>query len=432
MNAFRNIDALLLVISREKALVKFLFTSRKSPSLRREQALENFLGQDERRLTLLLEHGVVQETERYETAGEDGTERAGKLSGGGRFLVLADTYLRFFEDVLEVNEEINVLSVKQHIDALNEQIELWLTVGTDARRHRYMEAILHILRNIALSTYRNVIDLKRNIEGAYKNERDFKVKRKRLEGLDRKRSDIALLIKEAERVMQERQPTFFSVAMDVHLKEVVTAVKASLTESYHSLLELDRQIIIYLNKIEAEQKLVEKIRRVKYLKDQLVWEKSTDVIWALHMHRPVFLEKRPWMSCPPSLCSLTSRADGIAALRDAHAALRSPVARRKVEAAPLTAEELSPGAVVQDMLNTFEIRNAFVGSSKDLMSFLQEREGSLSSAKMMADAPEREPSLSEERLNLFCRLAAEFYDDFRISGEYRDIGQYSYPLIWPG
>ena len=40
-------------------------------------------------------------------------------------------------------------------------------------------------------------------------------------------------------------------------------MKQQLTEAYHNLLELDRQIIRYLNKIEAEQKLVEKVRRIK-------------------------------------------------------------------------------------------------------------------------------------------------------------------------
>ncbi len=185
MNAFSDIDSLLRVISREKDILRFLFVSRKAPSLRAEQALEHFLSQDSRRLDYLLEHGVIREA--------DG------------LLVLEDTYLRFFEEVLEVNEEINVLSVKQHIDALNENIELWLTVGSDARKHRYMGEILRILRSIALSTHRNVIDLKRAIDSTYKNERDYAVKRKRLENLDRKRADIALLIKEAEKLFDERQ-----------------------------------------------------------------------------------------------------------------------------------------------------------------------------------------------------------------------------------
>ena len=40
MNAFRDIDALLRMIAREKEILKFLFTGRKAPSLRQEEALE--------------------------------------------------------------------------------------------------------------------------------------------------------------------------------------------------------------------------------------------------------------------------------------------------------------------------------------------------------------------------------------------------------
>ena len=398
MNAFRDIDSLLRVISREKDILRFLFISRKAPSLRSEQALENFLSSDERRLNLLLDHGVI------------------RLADG--FLVLEDTYLRFFEEVLEVNEEINVQSVKQHIDALNENIELWFTAGSDPQRFRYMGEILRILRGIALSTYRNVIDLKRNIDSTYKNERDYAVKRKRLEILDRKRADIALLIKEAEKLIDEQQPVFFGTSMDAHLKETVAQVKTALTEAYHNLLELDKQIIQYLNRIEAEQKLVEKIRRLKYLKDQLVWEQSTDVLFYLQTHRPAFLEKRPWYNFLPSLNGVTNTSDGLAALKEAHKNLLNPVARRKMEVAPLSAEELRQGAVVKDILNTFQVRSAFLGGSQDLMSFI---------GAYRFD----EPLSEQERLTLFCRLAAEYYDDFRIAEETAETERYSYPLIYP-
>ena len=389
MNAFRNIDALLRVIAREKELIKFLFTGRKAPSLRPEQAMEHFLEGDERRLNLLLEHGVIR-----------------KIEEGG-VLVLEETYLRFFEEVLEVNEEINVQSVKQHIDALNENIELWLTAGTDPQRFRYMGEILRILRNISLSTHRNVIDLKRNIDSTYKNERDYALKRKRLEILDRKRADIALLIKEAEKVME-----------NALLKEIVTEVKTSLTESYHNLLELDRQIIQYLNKIESEQKLVEKIRRIKYLKDQLVWEQSTDVLFCLQTHRPAFLEKRPWYNFLPSLDNITNTSDGLAALKEAHKALKHPVAKRKTDNVPLSAEEIQPKAVVRDILNTFQLRSAFLGGSQDLMSFI---------GQYRFD----EPMSEEDRLTLFCRLAAEYYENFRITNNILEINNFYYPLILP-
>jgi hypothetical protein len=389
LNAFRDIDALLRMIAREKEILKFLFTGRKAPSLRQEEALENFLGRDERRLGLLLEHGVV------------------RLTDG--FLVLEDSYLRFFEEVLEVNEEINVASVKQHIDALNENIDLWLTAGTEVQKGKFMAEVVRILRNVGLSTQRNVIDLKRNIDSTYKNERDYALKRKRLEQLDARRADIALLVKEAERVINKRPQGFFG--------EVEQEVKDSLTASYHNLLELDRQIIHYLNKIEAEQKLVERLRRIKYLKDQLVWERQTDVLFLLQTRRPTFLEKRPKYGCLPSLEAVTGSADGLAALKEAHAALQHPAIKQRTVGQPLTTEDFSRPPAVRDELSTWELRSAFLGSSQDLMNFI---EGYRFSA---AVAP-------EDRLTLFCRIASEYLEDLRIGPSVAESANYSYPLIY--
>ena len=164
-----------------------------------------------------------------------------------------------------------------------------------------------------------------------------------------------------------------------------------------------------------QQKLVEKVRRVKYLKDQLVWERQTDVLFLLQTHRYAFLEKRPKYGCLPSLEAVTGSADGLAALKEAHAALRHPALKVKTVGVPLTAEDLSRAPAVRDELSTWEFRSAFLGSSKDLMSFLQERASSLA---------------EEDRLTLFCRIASEFPEDLRIGPEEAVSASYCYPLIY--
>ena len=323
--------------------------------------------------------------------------------------MLEDTYLRFFEEVLEVNEEINVASVRQHMDALSENVDLWLTAGTQVQKGRFMAEVVRILRNIGQSTQRNVIDLKRNIDSTYKNERDYELKRKRLEQLDVKREDIALLVKEAEKVIDAHPPGFFG--------DVAGEVKQQLTEAYHNLLELDRQIIRYLNRIEAERALVEKVRRVKYLKDQLVWERQTDVLFVLQTHRYAFLEKRPKYGCLPSLGAVTGSADGLAALKEAHIALRRPVLKVKTVGEPLSADDLSRPPAVADVLSTYEVLSAFIGSSADLMTFLSGYGFS-------------RPVTEEERLTLFCRIASEFPEDLRIGPDLAESANYCYPLIY--
>ena len=99
MNNFRSIDELILALSREKVLLKEMFAKRKTLSFRMDLA-ESLVDYKISRIQYLVEYGVIRDN--------------------GNFLELEDVYLKFFEEVLEVNEEINVESVKANIDHLNE------------------------------------------------------------------------------------------------------------------------------------------------------------------------------------------------------------------------------------------------------------------------------------------------------------------------
>ncbi|MDD2329189.1 MAG: hypothetical protein PHZ13_13045, partial [bacterium] len=87
MNTFSNIKELLKTLSREQALLSEMFEKRKTFSYKLDYALE-LVDQDEGRIKYLVEHGVIREN--------------------GNWLELDDQFLQFFEQVLEVNEEINI------------------------------------------------------------------------------------------------------------------------------------------------------------------------------------------------------------------------------------------------------------------------------------------------------------------------------------
>ena len=154
MNAFNNIDELLKMMGRERVLLKEMFQRRRECSLRYDVALE-LVEHREQRLQFLIDRGVLRD--------------------GGDSLELEEVYLRFFEDVLQVNEQISVSSVRESIEALDAAINYYMMENSEQRKYEYLKQVRKILRNIALNTLRNVIDLKRNIDNTYKNEpaRDF-------------------------------------------------------------------------------------------------------------------------------------------------------------------------------------------------------------------------------------------------------------------
>lgn len=395
---FHSLEELIRALDRERKLLYALFQDRKRLSFRYNLAKELATKKDES-LEFLRRFGIIHEN--------------------GDFVELEDVYLKFFEDVLEVNEEINVASVKESIGSLNAAIDYYQSEKNATRKWGYLKDVKRILRNIALTTLRNVIDLKRNIDNTYKNEPTFVVKKKKLVHLDEKRKDIAALINECEKVIDEKQATFFLVAMDVELKDTVTDVKLQLKEVYHNLLELDRQIINYLNLIEYQNRLFEKVQKLKYLRDQMLLETNTDIKAKMDARNPVWMEPRPRYTLKVSLSMLRTTDIGLKILQDVAKGKSNDRLRKGNLAEPLTKEELTEQQKVLQTVDVREVKTAFMASGDNLFHFVMNYSGY---RKQMAD---------EEKLVLFCQIAAQYHDELVISEEYGRHGNIEFPFIYP-
>ena len=269
MSTFRSIEELVKSLEREKELLKEMFAKRKSLSFRYDYALE-MTEYKEERVRYLIDYGVIRDT--------------------GDFLEMEDLYLKFFEDVLEVNEEINVSFVQDYLTRLNENIDYYLKENNEKRKYNYQREVKRCLKNIALTTVRNVMDLKRNMDNTYKNEPNYQIKKAKLMRLSEKLKNISLLITKSEELIDNQQPVFFRIAMDVQMRNVVSDVKLQLNDSYHNLLEIHRQIVHYLNLIDYQNRIFEKIRKLKYLKDQFLLEENTTIRQVVSQRHPLWME----------------------------------------------------------------------------------------------------------------------------------------------
>lgn len=398
LSHFHSLEELIRALDKERRLIHALFQDRKKLSFRYDLARELASKKDDS-IEFLRRYGIIREN--------------------ADFVELEDVYLRFFEDVLEVNEEINVASVKESIGNLNNAIEYYLNENSPNRKYGYLRDVKRILRNIALTTLRNVIDLKRNIDNTYKNEPTFAIKKKKLVHLDGKRKDIAALVNECERVIDEKQTTFFMVAMDVQLKDIVTDVKLQLREVYHNLLELDRQIISYLNLIEYQNRLFQKVQRLKYLRDQMLLDTNTDIRTKLQTRNPVWMEPRPRYGLKVSLSMLRNSEEGLKVLQDVAKGRGNSRLKKGNLAEPLTANELTEQQQTLQMVDIGEVKNAFMASGNNLFHFVMNYSG----YKFQMD--------DEAKLVLFCQIATQYLDELHVNDEYRLYGGIEYPIIYP-
>lgn len=394
LSHFRTIEELTRMLDREKTLFRDMFERRKSLAYRTEFALE-VVDYKRERIQYLIDHGVIHEN--------------------GDFLEMEDVYVQFFEDVLDMNEEISVSSVKEYIGTLKENINYYLEETNEHRKTQYQGNVRKILRKIGLRTLKNIIDLKRNVDTAYKQEPNYKIKKARLANLDEKRKGIKVLIEECEKMM-DGEVVFFRMATDPEMQRTCMDVRNDFTEADHNLLEIEHQIIDYINQIEQQSLLFKKIRKLKYLKDQLTWREDTNVVSVLNGNNALWMEKRPYYHIFLSLEMLRSNEEAYKIIRRiAGKNIASRLTRTEAQPIDNIFFEESTEEVIA--VNTTELWNAFKAQGNHLFAFIK-------------DYPYKQQRTLSDHIVLYCQMATLHSDELRITDDYEKFDNIEYALIY--
>ena len=396
MATFRSIKELTRALQQGAKLLSNMFLQRKTIAVKYDDALETLDG-DENKLKLLITYGVIVQT--------------------GDSLELDDAYQRFFEEVLAVNEDINISSVKMYIDKLNLGIKSYLAAENNTRRDGFLREIRHTFKSIDNATRRNVIDLKRNVDDTYKQEPNFKIKELRLKDFDEKARLIGELIHQTERVMDE-QTIFFSTAADYGLKQTVSEVREGLRESAHGLIAVTAQIIDYLNRIEYQSRLVKRVRQLKYLRDQFMIEQATNVKELMAQTDAVWMERQPKYITRVSLDFLHNEDTALDILDNIRRRLSKKANIKSRLAEKIDISYLEEQTETTRAFNHQELLNGFLAQSSDLFYYVWNYS--------FTDSLDK-----ELRLVLFLQMASQYPDQMHYTDEIKTIDNIEYPIIYP-
>lgn len=391
---FRSIEELTKTLSREQELLSEMFEKRKLIKFPLGLAIDLVEG-NEARLRKLVDYGVLVEA--------------------GNALEIESDYLNFFEEVLNVNEEISVLSVQECINTLKENIGYFLQETNPNRKAGYQDNVRQLLKKTGFRTLKNVVDLKRNMDNAYKQEPNYIIKKKKLQNLDEKSHSIRAMIRECEKLM-DNEHAFFIMANDPHMAKTCSDVKHDFVESYHALMEIDRQIISYINQIDEQNKLYRKIRKLKYLQDQILIKTDTNIMNILESTNPIWMESRQYSRLRLPLEMLKENDQIIKILRRIaeHNGIQKTA---RTEAEPLTEEDLQDHILQMKDIDSAEIWNAFQASSYNLFDFILKYD-----YKVKRNI--------EEHVAIFCQLVILHPDECRMTGEYAIYQNIEYPIIY--
>jgi hypothetical protein len=397
MNAFSNIKELLSSLYRDEKLLTEMFKKRKTTDYKYEYALE-LVENNDNKIQYLIDRSVIRQN--------------------GNNLEIDDLYLQFFEQVLEANEEINTSYINENLEKVKQNIDYYFNEHNEQRRYEYLRIIKNTLRKIGIITLRNIVDLKRNIDNTFKSEPTFKNKRAKLINLDIKRKDITKLIEQTEYLISEDDITFFRTATDEELKRIIVQLKILLGKCTHNLIEIERQVIDFLNQIQQQSGILEKLRQIKYLKDQFILETTTDIKHVLSTKNPVIFEPKPSYPLKLSLEYLQTDEDAFLSIKKIGKRLKLGTKLKQPVADKISDEHLETQVEEEIIINLEEVKNSFIASSYNLFDFVMNYNFS------------KDVSF-DERVTIYCQLVSQYENVFEITEQFAEKEEIEFAMIYP-
>jgi hypothetical protein len=400
---FTDIEDLLRRLHQGRGLIRAMFNNRKKLEFRRYDALQ-YLTDDgslsrEFLLDDLIDYGVI--------------------TCSGDLLELEESYLRFFEEVLQVNEEVSSAMVEEHVKQLRQNIDYYKREQNNVEgRREYLRKIRRSLRAIAHVAERSVIDLKRNINDTYKQERNFDIKRDKLNAFLEQIDDIVRLVRSTEHLLDDEQPTLTHLMPDQNLQSLMYEVRAKLNEVAHNLIGLIRVIRAYLNQVDSQSRFVKKIRRIKSLRDKHTLEAFSNIREVVEAKNPLWMEPTQYHSTRVSLDFLRNDDAALPLLADARRDIARAAERPRQEEQTLNDAQLTAVPIIEDFIDIDMLADAFRASGRDLFTFV-----------MQYQFVGITPTL-EQRVECYTEIIQNRFDKLRFDDEWHSEGDISYPLVY--
>jgi hypothetical protein len=394
MAGFLNLKDLIKTLDWGRDLLSEMFEKRKSFAYKYDHAIELL---EEARVEALIQKGIIRQN--------------------GPYLELDEQFLDFFEQVLEVNEEINTSYITEQIQQIRQHINFYLQEGNEIRRYGYLKAVKAALRKTGRIILRNIIDLNRNIENTFKAEPSYVIKLAKLESFDEKRRSVSALLEQTEVLVTEEEKTFFTTASDVELRHLVNQLRMQLTEARHNLIETQRQIIEYLNQVKHQNRVIEKVKQLKYLKDQFELTHKSNLRERLVVMNAVLFEPKTPFSFKLSLDLLQSDDCGALIKKVANRMNLDKKAARPV--AEAIAEDLLHTESEDEIyINLEEIKQGFLASGHHLFAYVMQY---------------RYPRVVsyEEKVTIYCQMVGMYENDMEVIESYQQQDLLEYAIVKP-
>jgi hypothetical protein len=334
-----------------------------------------------------------------------------------RGYALDDRLTEFFEKFLEAEEDIHPAFIESFLNRIKENISYYDLEKNPRKRDGYLHQIGRDLRLVGRTAIRQTITLNEKVKYVYETEQNPAIKKKKLEDIRQKRDMITVLIKQMKHLL-ETEGFFKSIGAE-ELSHTIFELRQDLQDAEKFLIEVQQHVIEYLNRSRELSQVLEKLQKLKRLKDRHELREYSSLEHILQETQDIFYSGRSTTKLPLELAQLEEEENYPLLLKVAEKKKRKSEKQPDLAAA-IEESYLNPEVKEAESVRMEHLKNRFLSQHKDLFTFLMEY-------------PFEKKDMSEaDKVKLYCKLASLYEAELDFTEELSTFGKYEYAVIMAG
>ncbi|MEA2050603.1 MAG: hypothetical protein U9O56_07725 [Campylobacterota bacterium] len=190
-------------------------------------------------------------------------------------IFLDQRVISFLENYLNIDENIEVSSIFEIIEGLKHKIDIVLEYKE--KQNSMIPQIRREIKRCDSLLTQNLFKLRIHTDRVYKNIDQFSLKIKELRFYELKLKELTLALNEFDSFLtlyHQRLSLFYNS----ELNSIIATTKDNHIEINKSLIPLTQDVCEYINKAMSKNIFIEKITKLKELKDSLTIKEDTNIL----------------------------------------------------------------------------------------------------------------------------------------------------------
>lgn len=329
---------------------------------------------------------------------------------------LSDKVIDFFEEFLDVNTDISIGDVEELLENLSHFIGSYLNENHFSKKQEFLKKIRRILKKIPTMILKNLKQLSTHVALTYKTQTNFKNKIKELEFYNQKLQRLLMIEKKVTKTLEVEQ-SFFSSLYDMELLELQKELKFKLRDLRVSLIELQKSVTQYLNKVLEKVSFWQHLIRLKEMSDNYELKEKTNVEHIIKNKMPLIFSNQE-LTIKTQLNSELIYDNNFAEKVRKLIKNKNLKPAKQIFSGEIEALYFDESKIKKYIINSDKLHKEFLQTNYDLFEYLE-----FKIFNFEVDFT--------QRVELFCKMLLEYEHDYEFSQEYKISNGTRYLLVYP-